>query len=127
MELSDVFGGPTLKADDLKGTEPTVTIAKVEMVEFDKKKKLVISFVGKTKVLICNKTNANRIAFVNGSNTDKWIGKKIQLYSDIVDFQGKAVEALRVRPIKPTPAAAAPGPDFDDPVADVGKPLEETF
>jgi hypothetical protein len=100
MELSSVFGGDSLKAADLQGTEPIVTIAKVEMKNFDKGNKLVITFVGKKKVLVANKTNCNRIAFAHTTNTDNWIGKKIQLYTDLVDFQGSTVEAIRVRPIK---------------------------
>lgn len=129
MELSQVFGGDSLKAADLNGAEPTVTIATVTMKEFDKGNKLVITFVGKKKCLVCNKTNANRIAFAHTSNTDNWVGKKIQLYTDLVDFQGKAVEAIRVRPIK-TPAPQAATADFDDSIADVspkGVTLEETF
>lgn len=131
MELSSVYGGDSLKAADLQGAEPVVTIATVTVKEFDKGRKLVVTFVGKKKALICNKTNANRIAFVHGTNTDNWIGKKIQLYTDLVDFQGKATEAIRVRPVKQgaaartTPAPApAPSEDddapFDDSVADIG-------
>lgn len=126
MELSTVFGGDSLKAADLQGNEPVVTIATVTVKEFDKDKKLIVSFVGKKKTLVCNKTNANRIAYMHGTNTDNWIGKKIQLYTDLVDFQGNTVEAIRVRPVKQqvAPAAAAPGPEFDQPDS---KAVEETF
>lgn len=98
MEISTVFGGDSLKAADLQGTEPTVTIASVQKKEFDDGDKLVISFVGRTKTLVCNKTNANRIAHVHGTNTDGWIGKEITLFTDLVDFQGRTVEAIRIRP-----------------------------
>lgn len=101
MELSSVFGGDSLKATDLQGHEPTVIIEKVEMKKFDSSNKLVITFEGKKKALVCNKTNANRIAFAYGTNTDNWIGREITLYTDLVDFQGKAVEAIRVRAKKP--------------------------
>ena len=130
MELSTVFGGDSLKAADLQGAEPTVTIATVTMKEFDKGNKLVITFVGKKKCLVCNKTNANRIAFAHGTNTDNWIGKKIQLYTDLVDFQGNTVEAIRVRPTKPAPASKPATSDFNDSIDDVGGKttnLEETF
>lgn len=101
MELSSIFGGDTLKAADLQGTEPVVTIASVEMKKFDNGNKLIVKFVGKTKSLVANKTNSKRIAMAHGSNTDGWIGKQIQLYIDIVDFQGEPTEAIRVRPLKP--------------------------
>lgn len=97
MELSNVFGGDHLKATDLQGNEPTVVIADVQMKKFDNGNKLVISFEGKKKSLVCNKTNANRIAHAFGTNTDNWIGKEITLFTDLVDFQGNTVEAIRIR------------------------------
>lgn len=125
MELSSVFGGDSLKAADLQGNEPTVIIEKVEMKKFDNGNKLVISFEGKKKALVCNKTNANRIAYAYGTNTDNWIGQELTLFTDLVDFQGKAVEAIRVRAKKPAPAQQrqaprpasadmAPAGDMDD-------------
>jgi hypothetical protein len=118
MELSTVFGGDTLKAADLQGHEPTVTIATIEMKKFDNGNKLVITFEGKKKALVCNKTNANRIAHAYGTNTDNWIGKDLTLFTDLVDFQGKAVEAIRVRAKKvvhqqpqTAPQRMAPVPD----------------
>lgn len=120
MELSTVFGGDSLKAADLQGHEPTVIISGVEMKKFDNGNKLVLTFEGKKKGLVCNKTNANRIAFAYGSNTDNWIGKEITLFTDLVDFQGKAVEAIRVRAKKQAtslPQAGkqtAPAGDFPD-------------
>lgn len=108
MELSTVFGGDTLKAADLQGHEPTVIIASVEMKKFDQGNKLVITFEGKKKALVCNKTNANRIAYAYGTNTDNWIGQEITLFTDLVDFQGKAVEAIRVRPKRRPNITTAP-------------------
>jgi hypothetical protein len=106
MELSQVYGGDSLKAADLQGREVPVVIANVQMKQFDDGNKLVISFQGKKKTLVCNKTNANRIAHMYGTNTDGWIGREVILFADLVDFQGKAVEAIRIRP----PANRAPVP-----------------
>ncbi len=116
MELSSVFGGDTLKASDLpNGAEPTVTIASVEQKKFDNGNKLILKFVGKKKALVCNKTNAKRIAMNHGSNTDNWIGKQITLYVDIVDFQGEPTEAIRVRPQRvAAPAARSMARPLDD-------------
>ena len=107
MEIGSVFGGDSLKAADLQGHEPIVVIASVEMKKFDNGNKLVLTFQGKKKTLVVNKTNAGRIAYAHGTNTDNWIGKEIQLYTDLVDFQGKPVEAIRVRP---PPKRQAPTP-----------------
>lgn len=112
MEISTVFGGDALKAADLQGTEPTVTIEGVTMKDFDDGNKLIISFVGKSKSLVCNKTNANRIAHAHGTNTDNWVGKQIVLYTDLVDFQGRTVEAIRVRPPAKAKPAQSAGADW---------------
>lgn len=97
MKVSQVFSGEYLKAADLNGAEPTVTIESVQLKEFDDGNKFLISFEGKKKGLVANKTNASRIAMLYGDDTDDWIGKRVVLYTDIVDFQGKPTEAIRVR------------------------------
>lgn len=102
MELSNVFGGDTLKAADLQGREPTVVIATVEMKKFDNGNKLVIKFQGAKKALVANKTNSKRIGMMYGTNTDNWTGKPITLYVDVVDFQGEPTEAIRVRVKRPS-------------------------
>jgi len=126
--INDVFSGTYLAARDLNGIEPTVAIESVTIKELKDGKKLDIAFVGKQKHLLANKTNTKRIAYMFGDETDGWIGKKIQLYTEMVDFQGNVVEAIRVRPVKATapPASAVPrrsAAEFDDSVADIG----ETF
>lgn len=128
MELSSVFGGDTLKAADLQGHEPTVIISDVTMKKFDNGNKLVISFRGKQKSLVANKTNANRIAHAYGSNTDHWIGKEITLFTDLVDFQGNTVEAIRVRAPKraPQPLQQRNGDDFpQDRISSGPAPLQK--
>jgi hypothetical protein len=110
MELSQVFESATLKAADLQGNEPVVKIATVEQKKFDDGNKLVITFEGKKKALVCNKTNANRIASAYGTDTDAWIGKEVTLFVDQVDFKGDIVDAIRVRVKKPAPGKDA----FDD-------------
>ena len=121
--VNDVFGGTYLKAADLKGTEPTVTIESVELKTMpDKTVKIDIAFIGKEKHFLANKTNSKRIAYMHGDETEVWIGKKIQLYTEMVDFEGKVMEAIRVRVAKP-PVVRKPAAQFDDPVADIG----ETF
>lgn len=97
MDLNAVFGGDTLKAADLQGTEPVVTISKVERKVFDNGAKLIVQFRGKKKALICNKTNAKRIAHLHGQETDDWIGRDVTLYVDMVDFKGDVVEAIRIK------------------------------
>jgi len=128
MDINQVFGGDSLKAADLQGREVTVTIASCEVKKFDNGDRLVIRFAGKKKALICNKTNAKRIALLHGTETAAWIGKQIGLHAEMVDFKGEAQMAVRVKaptaptaPAQPVPftqAAHQPADDFDDPIAD---------
>ena len=97
MNLDDVFKSNYLKASDLQGREPTVTISKYTMEKLGDDQKLVIYFQNKDKGMVCNKTNANRIAYYYTGNLDNWIGKQIILGTELVDFQGKSSEALRVK------------------------------
>jgi hypothetical protein len=98
MELSTVFTSEILKAADLQSREVTVVIATVEAKQFNDGNKLLLTFQGKKKALVCNKTNANRIALLYGTDTDGWIGREIVLFPDLVDFQGKPTLAIRVKP-----------------------------
>ena len=95
--IDDVFGGSTLKAADLQGKTVPVTIESFEIVEFSEGKKVVLSFVGKEKVLVCNKTNARTIGNIHGEHLENWIGKQIKLFQSQTDFQGKSVPCIRVQ------------------------------
>ena len=114
-KLNEVFSGGFLKAEDLNGKSPRVTIESVEVKEFDDGKKLIIHFSGKDKALVCNKTNSAIIQEVLGSDdTDDWEGKTIQLCVKKVEFSGKLVPAIRVvleeapaKPGKKTPSQQA--------------------
>jgi hypothetical protein len=97
MKLNQVFPSKYLKADDLQGRELHVTINKCAVEKMEEDTKLVLYFFGQEKGLVCNKTNANRIAHFFGDDTDAWMGKEIILGTELVDFQGKTSEAIRVK------------------------------
>ena len=120
MKLSDAYPSKYLSAADLNGQDVTVTIDGAELEEFDgdgrsKEKKVVLSFRGKKKAMICNKTNFNTIVKVLGyEDTDDWIGKSITIGPREVEFGGEMVWSLRVS-LKvpgsaPTPQRQAPSP-----------------
>lgn len=122
--INDVFGGNALKAEDLKGTSPRVTIEHAEVKDFDDGKKIILRFRGKDKCLICNKTNASIIAEVLGSSdTDDWLDKSITLTTKKVEFQGKLVPAIRVVLYDAPPVRREPPPQRQAP-ADVELPQE---
>lgn len=109
MKGSEVFASKSLKAEDIKGHEPVVTIEKVTTQDFDDGKKPIIHFVGKEKTLVCNRTNWNSIVEITGEDdSDNWAGHKVRLVVARVDYQGKRVDAIRV---DPAPTAAKPKPE----------------
>ena len=109
MHTSEAFPAKFLKADDLQGKSVRVVIERYEMEELpDGNRKPALYFVNKQRGMILNRTNSNAIEFDcgYGPDMDLWIGKPIVLFSTMVDFQGKRVPALRVRPVPDTPKSA---------------------
>ena len=108
MNLNEAFPSNFLKAADLQGKNVTVTIESAEVEEIgqgqQKEQKLVLTFKGKDKKLVCNKTNATTIGKLYGDETDDWVGKPIILTAREVEFQGETVWAIRVSLQKPAPA-----------------------
>ncbi|HEX5424873.1 MAG TPA: hypothetical protein VFW94_15100 [Candidatus Acidoferrales bacterium] len=100
--INDIFGGTTLKAEDIKGKDPTITIENVAAEDFTEngkvKRKLRIFIRGAKKQLICNATNARRIAHLYGEDYSQWGGNAIQLRVEMVDFGGKVTDGIRVYP-----------------------------
>ena len=97
MNINDVFPSKFLKAADIGGSTPTVTIDQVKMEDIGEDRRAVVYFVGKDKGVVLNKTNSSNIADAYGPDTDDWIGKTVTLFTAWVDFQGKSVEAIRIR------------------------------
>lgn len=123
--IHDAFPSNYLKASDLQGAQPVVTIDRVEFeaVGRTKEMKPILYFRGKEKGIVLNKTNANNIAHLCGTpETDQWAGCQIRLYATHVEFQGETVEAIRIKAAPPRAAgarAAAPvaPPPADEPVS----------
>ena len=118
--LNDIYesGGSFLKAADLivdgQKTKPVVTIESAEIREntYDgvTKKQIVLSFVGKEKVLGLNFTNAQRIAELSGTEDyNDWVGLQIKLYVDQTKLQnGTTVPCIRIFPDLPTRTETEP-------------------
>lgn len=103
MNINDVFPSNYLKASDLQGRDATVTIANSAVEKIGTDNKLVLFFQGKQKGMVLNKTNAQTIAGVFGPETTGWYGRQITLMAVWTDYQGKQVQAIRVRPAFPDP------------------------
>jgi len=107
--------GNYIKFEDLRGKEIRVIIGDVKIEDVkdgDKnEKKLVATFVGKDKGLILNRTNAESIAEIAGTDDyEKWPGTAVILHGDKTTFGGKKVDCLRIRGVQSHPAAAPPPP-----------------
>ena len=56
-----------------------------------------------------NKTNAAMIASIFGDDTASWHGRTIEVWAELVPFQGRLVNGLKVRPVpSQSPAIMAP-------------------
>jgi hypothetical protein len=120
-------GGNYLKADDLHGDDWELVISGWEKKEMDqtdfetgekyKKWKVILSFGGEDRKLVCNKTNADAIKAAYGDVLADWIGKNIILYEG--KWQDKP--CLRVRTPKAVKKVAPrqsenPAEGLDDPM-----------
>jgi arabinogalactan endo-1,4-beta-galactosidase len=130
MRISTAFPSEYLKAADLQGHNIRVVIDRVEMRDIGGDEKPVLFFQGKEKGVVLNKTNSTNIAIAYGDETDEWTGKEVILFEAMVDFQGRSVAAIRIRPpaakdrpkpalkVASTPAQAQPSENpaapFDD-------------
>ena len=128
--INDVFPSKTLRAEDLEGQEHTLTISHVTIETLgqgrDAQDKPVVYFTNEDRGFVLNKTNASVIAEMYGPETDDWTGKQITIFPTQVDFQGKVVDAIRVRkrakpsarPMgsgnRPAPNRPPVNPDADD-------------
>lgn len=115
MNIEDAFPSKYLSAADIRDDEPIVTIGTVGFENVGDDRRLVIHFQEMEKPMICNKTNAKRIAYiVNNNETDNWIGKQVKLYEEMVDFQGAIKPAIRIKAppkvqqARPAPAGVSP-------------------
>lgn len=125
--IDNIYGSSSnyLKAADLQGKKPVLTIASAALQENtyngEKKTQIVLHFEESEKVLGLNKTNARRIAaLIQTESFEDWAGYRIKLFTDQTEFDGKTVDCIRVWPDLPEQvnekarAAAASANDESD-------------
>ncbi len=112
MKVSEAFPNNSkwLSASELQGHEVKVQIAALSVAEFREENKPALLFVGKQKGLALNRTNARKLAAAFGDEMDSWVGKEIIIYPEVVDFGGKPVDSIRVRPVLPRMAESEEPP-----------------
>jgi hypothetical protein len=92
-----------LKAGDLMGREVVVEISDVmpnqelRLPGGAVKVQHLLVFKGKKKQMVMNKTNAKAIAGLYGNRPSGWIGRRVILREEQVDYKGSRVPGLRVK------------------------------
>jgi hypothetical protein len=77
--------------------EVEIDHVEVEEVGRDREEKLVLYFKNRPKGLPLNATNYKTLESTRGPETDDWVGIRIKLYQTKVEFDGKEVDAIRIR------------------------------
>jgi hypothetical protein len=126
--INDLFPSKFLKAHELQGHTPTVTIERVGVEQVRNRiktdTKAVLYFTGKSKGMLLNKTNAQTVTEIAGSPlTERWAGVAITLYATTATFDKTTHDVIRIKaPI----TATSPRPRVSD-VADTRRPLPPIF
>jgi len=111
-------GNPTLDGDlmfpkdyvtapELKGRDATVTIKAIWKERLQRKGKpkdkddVVMSFEETPKKFVCNRTNADTIVSLYGTEGKEWVGKRITLFPTTTTFGRETVDCIRIRPVVP--------------------------
>lgn len=91
-----------LRGAELLGKTVTVVIdgidprAELKRTDGSTEHRPLLRFKGKDKMMVLNRTNAQAIARMHGTEVKGWIGKSIKLRAEKVTAFGKEWDALRV-------------------------------
>jgi hypothetical protein len=102
MHYKAMFKGDYIAAVEFGAKQPTLTIASVKLCKLEQedgrqKEKGIIAFKETERGWVLNRTNATCLAALFGDETDNWIGKRITLFSTMVQV-GRAKESgIRVK------------------------------
>jgi hypothetical protein len=120
-DLRMMFESRYIGAWDLRGRDVTVTIERIVggVVEGEngrKDKAPIVSFRGKKKPMVLNKTNMKTIASLYGTfDAEKLLGKRVTLYGTTCKAKGGGmVDCVRIRNVIPVDPDSAES--LDEPV-----------
>jgi hypothetical protein len=105
FDLKKFVGPRFIKPEHVREKPLRDTVAVVKQGKYDKLELVFES--GDT--LSLNATNTETLMNVYGRNSDRLVGKEIELYFGQLQYNGKDNDAVLVRPITP-----AEKPDYDD-------------
>ena len=114
MDASQFAGSDFLKAADLGNTTPTISVAKVEQVDFQdggNSKLCLHPSDPNIKPIVLNVTNTRACIAAWGTETQDWIGKQAMLSVR----QTQMGPGIGVTPINPAPGANPHQVNTNDP------------
>ena len=97
MDVSAFMGGNFLTQLDLPAPSQVWTIRDVTQDQVGTDTKICLKFDEHVKPLGCNKINLRTIAQKYGTNGNDWVGRPLEVYRDVTQFQGRRVDCIRVR------------------------------
>lgn len=110
MRKNDALPSKYLNATDVgNGTfKLTVVSVVMEKMENDGAMKPVMSFQGAQKSMPINATNWDNMAVVYGDESDNWIGKQVEMYTEATRMpNGTPTRGVRIRPVAGADTATA--------------------
>ena len=112
MNINTLFPRRFATGEDIADKTPTLPIARVTLERMgpEQKQKPVLWFNGARKGIVLGAALARQIAALHGDDTDAWVGKAVQLYTETVRAFGEAHLAIRARAPQAKPAPAQPAP-----------------
>ena len=123
MLVNEMFPKKYANGDDLKGTTPTMTIAKIVQEKMHPapgqpgEVKFVIYFEKAQKGIVLSRSLFNAIATATGQvDSNNWPGQRVQLYAEMMNVAGRQLNVIRARkaPNGPSQVPAALETDDDD-------------
>ena len=118
VKVSDVYGGNYVTAAELPTARHVlaeIAAAIAETVGRDQTVKLVLDLRSRDgrpwpRRLVLNKGNGLILASAYGDDTNDWIGKAIELWSEPTQFQGKDMMGVRLAAVGNGAVSATPLP-----------------
>ena len=105
-----------LKKEDVGEAGQNLTIDRLAREDLgDDGYKTVIHFKENVKPMVLNVTNRNRLQKIFGDSVASCLHQQVNVYEDpMVDFGGKVVGGIRLRPVAKPAAPEAPAAPNDD-------------
>src|SRR5512145_823806 len=95
--VSEGFPRRYVNAEEIGNRVLRLTIERVVIEQIDRERKWVMYFQGAKKGLVLNRTNAEYMRFEVSDDSDKWLGSEVDLFTELVDFDGNLVPGIRIR------------------------------